>query len=107
MDTVVITGIPEAAAGGLPIVALPSSQGVVELLRNQPGVWLAREISVHALATTILAAIKYLQPGQRFAHPWIEEFRLERAIQAYKCLIDATLKRYSDDGPQRTDRSQS
>jgi glycosyltransferase involved in cell wall biosynthesis len=88
----------EAAAGGLPIVALPSSQGVVELVRNQPGVWLAAEISAEALAATLFEALTSLQPGQRFAHPqrfahsWIEEFRLDRAIQACECLIDAVLE---------------
>jgi len=82
----------EAAAGGLPIVALPSSQGVVELVCNQPGVWLAAEISAEALAATLFEALTSLLPGQRFAHPWIEEFRLDRAIQACECLIDAALE---------------
>jgi glycosyltransferase involved in cell wall biosynthesis len=63
----------EAAAGGLPIVALPASEGVVELLRDQPGSWLAKETSAAALAECLLAA-------------------LERAIQAYEALIDETLK---------------
>jgi glycosyltransferase involved in cell wall biosynthesis len=32
----------EAAAAGLPLVALPASGGVRDLLRGQPGAWLAR-----------------------------------------------------------------
>ena len=45
----------EAAAGGLPIVALPASGGVTTLLRDQPGAWLATEVSAEALAITLLA----------------------------------------------------
>jgi glycosyltransferase involved in cell wall biosynthesis len=83
----------EAAAGGLPIVALPASGGVVDLLRNQPGVWLASTISEDALAASLLAALHSLRPGERFAHPFVEAFRLGRAIQAYETLIDRTLER--------------
>jgi glycosyltransferase involved in cell wall biosynthesis len=81
----------EAAAGGLPIVALPASQGLAELLRDQPGAWLAPEISSAALAASLRAALEVLQPGERFAHAFIEEFRIERAIHAYESLIDAVL----------------
>lgn len=82
----------EAAAGSLPIVALPASEGVVDLLRGQPGTWLAGEISSCALASTLLAALEALQPGQRFEHTFIEEFGLDRALQAYEALIDATMR---------------
>ena len=82
----------EAAAGGLPIVALPASGGVVELLRGQPGVWLASEISAEALAASLLDALDSLRPGERFAHSFVEEFRMDRAIHAYEELIDRTLK---------------
>jgi glycosyltransferase involved in cell wall biosynthesis len=82
----------EAAAGGLPLVALPSSQGLVDLLHGQPGVWLADEITAEALAASLLAALHRLQPGERFAHSWVEEFRFERAIEAYEDLIDAVLE---------------
>jgi len=61
----------EAAAGGLPLVALPASEGVVDLLRNQPGVWLASEISATALAASLLDALRALQPGQRFSHSYL------------------------------------
>jgi glycosyltransferase involved in cell wall biosynthesis len=81
----------EAAAGGLPIVALPASEGLVELLRGRPGAWLASEISSAALAVSLLAALEILRQGQRFAHPFIEEFGIEAAIHAYESLIDAVL----------------
>lgn len=81
----------EAAAGGLPIVALPASGGVVELLRDRPGVWLASEVSAKALAASLLAALGSLRPGERFAHAFVDEFRLDRAIYAYEELIDRTL----------------
>lgn len=82
----------EAAAGGLPIVALPASGGVAELLRDQPGVWLASTISADALAASLLAALRILRPGERFAHPFVEAFRLDRSIQAYERLIDRTIE---------------
>jgi glycosyltransferase involved in cell wall biosynthesis len=56
-------GIPnallEAAAAGLPLVALPSSGGVVDLLRDRPGAWLAAEVSADALADSLLAALRF------------------------------------------------
>jgi glycosyltransferase involved in cell wall biosynthesis len=82
----------EAAAGGLPIVALPASGGVVDLLRDRHGVWLAREVSAQALATNLLAALDALQPGQRFPHAFIDDFRIERVIPAYERLIDEAIK---------------
>ena len=81
----------EAAAGGLPIVALPASRGLAELLRDQSGVWLAPTLSENALATSLLAALRALRPGERFAHSFVEAFRIDRAIQAYETLIDQTL----------------
>jgi glycosyltransferase involved in cell wall biosynthesis len=82
----------EAATGGLPIVALPSSGGVVELLSGQPGVWLAKEISVEALAASLLLALESLRPGERFDHAFVDEFRIYHAIEAYENLIDETLE---------------
>ena len=81
----------EAAAGGLPIVALPASKGLSELLRDQSGVWLAPTLSDDALAASLLAALRALRPGERFAHSFVEAFRIDRAIQAYETLIDQTL----------------
>lgn len=58
----------EAAAAGLPIVALPASGGVIDLLQNHPGAWLAPQISASALAASLLAALETIQPGQRYSH---------------------------------------
>ena len=81
----------EAAAGGLPIVALPASEGIRDLLRGQPGTWLAPEISAEALASTLLNALGLLGPLQRFPHPFIDRFGMEHAIHAYEELIDAAI----------------
>jgi glycosyltransferase involved in cell wall biosynthesis len=51
----------EALAGGLPVVAFPASGGVVEMLRDRPGAWLAPEISAAALAGTLLSALEALR----------------------------------------------
>jgi glycosyltransferase involved in cell wall biosynthesis len=81
----------EAAAGGLPIVALPASEGVAELVSGQAGAWLATEVSADALAGSLLQALMALSPGQRFAHSFIDAFRMDCAIHAYEDLIDAVL----------------
>ncbi len=81
----------EAATAGLPLVALPASEGVADLLRDQPGAWLAPEVSAEALAVSLLAALDSLRPGERFPHRWIEEFHLDWAIHAYEQHIDAIL----------------
>jgi len=83
----------EAAAAGLPIVALPASGGVAELLRDQPGVWLASTISTEALAASLLEALRTLRPGERYAHPFVEAFRLDQATRAYEDLFDRILER--------------
>jgi glycosyltransferase involved in cell wall biosynthesis len=82
----------EAAACGLPIVAMPASQGLVDLLLEQPGVWLADEIAAPALSVALLRALSQLIPTQRFPHPFIEQFSLQCAIDAYEDVIDATLR---------------
>ena len=82
----------EAAAGGLPLVATLASDGVRDLLCNQPGVWLAANISAPALAASMLQALAAFEPGQRFPHPFIENFRMGRAIQAYEDLIDSIIR---------------
>jgi len=81
----------EAAAAGLPIAALPAAGGIAELLGMAPGVWLGRDLSDCALAESITAALTALSPGQRFAHSFVEPFRLEHAIPQYEALIDAVL----------------
>jgi glycosyltransferase involved in cell wall biosynthesis len=81
----------EAAAGGLPILALPAAGGIADLLRGQNGTSVAAEISSAALAATLLEALQSLQPAQRFAHPFLDPFRMENSIAAYEALIDATI----------------
>jgi glycosyltransferase involved in cell wall biosynthesis len=81
----------EAAVAGLPIVASPASAGLIELLRDQPGVWLAGDVSSPALAAALLEALTQLSPGERFPHPFIEPFRMDRAIAAYERVIDGFL----------------
>jgi len=56
----------EALAAGLPVVATPASGGIVDLLQQRKGAWLAPEISAEALAATILVALKTIQPSERF-----------------------------------------
>jgi glycosyltransferase involved in cell wall biosynthesis len=82
----------EAAAGGLPLVSLPASDGVRDLLCSQPGVWLAASVSASALAASLHQALAALQPGQRFLHTFIENFQMSRAIRAYEDLIDSTIQ---------------
>jgi len=62
----------EAAAGGLPIVALPASGGIVDLLRDQPGVWLAPEVSTEALADSLRTALRALRPGEKLLTPLLK-----------------------------------
>jgi glycosyltransferase involved in cell wall biosynthesis len=81
----------EAAAAGLPIVALPASQGLVELLGGQPGIWLASEVSAKALENALYDALSTIHAGQRFRHSWIEPFDLKNAIPAYEDAIDQVL----------------
>ncbi len=81
----------EAAAAGLPIVATPASAGLADLLRGQSGVWLAQEVTAEALAAALLAALRALRPGERYAHSFVEAFRLERAIPAFERLIDQAI----------------
>lgn len=73
----------EAAAAGLPLVATPASGGVVDLLRCQPGAWLAAEISAQALAAAIVAALEAIRPGERFRHAFYHSSSpaMERAIE--------------------------
>jgi glycosyltransferase involved in cell wall biosynthesis len=89
----------EAAAGGLPIVAMPASAGISDLLRDQPGTWLANEVSAPALAASLLQALQALGVTERFAHPFIEPFRIARAIQGYEQLIDQALRKEKNREP--------
>lgn len=58
----------EAAAAGLPLAVMPASGGVVDLLRGQPGAWIASGITTAALAVTIITALETVRPRQRFSH---------------------------------------
>ena len=98
----------EAAVGGLPIVALPCSGGVVELLNAAHGAWLAPEISADALASTLIEALEPLRAGQRFWRTFrsphlpqrerngplqlekADDYGVEHAIHSYEELIDTT-----------------
>jgi glycosyltransferase involved in cell wall biosynthesis len=81
----------EAAAAGLPIVATPASGGVIDLLRDQPGAWVASGVSHQALAEALIGALQTLSPGQRYAYTFIENFAIDHAVRAYQDLIDAVL----------------
>ena len=82
----------EAAMGGLGIVAAPCSEGAVGLLRGKRGAWVASEVSSRGLTRALLSALDAIRPGERFPHPWVEPFRMDRAILDYERLIDETLQ---------------
>ncbi len=75
----------EAAAAGLPLVATPASEGIVDLLRDQPGAWLTQGISAEALAVTMIAALETIRPGDRFHR----EFLPFAGVSAKKATIPA------------------
>jgi glycosyltransferase involved in cell wall biosynthesis len=81
----------EAAAGGLPIVGLPSSDGVARLLDGKRGTWIADQVSSKALTGALLRALRSINSGQRFEHSWVEPFGMDRALKGYESLIDETL----------------
>jgi glycosyltransferase involved in cell wall biosynthesis len=81
----------EAAAGGLPLVALPACEGITDLLAGKDGAWMGTEVSSLALTHALLAALASIRPGQRFAHRWVEQFRMDCAIGGYERLIDEML----------------
>ena len=81
----------EGAAAGLPIVATPCSAGITELLHDQPGTWLARDVSSDALARSIKTALGTLLAGQRFHHAWLDPFGLHEAAGQYEAFILDTL----------------
>ena len=82
----------EAAAAGLPIVSLPASPGLVDRVRGQSGIWIARQVSAHALETALCEALSSISSEQRFDHAWIGQFDLKNSIPAYQNVIDETLQ---------------
>jgi glycosyltransferase involved in cell wall biosynthesis len=82
----------EAAATGLPLVATPCTDGLVELLREQPGVWLAEAVSAESLAAALRLALQASQTAPRLEHRFIEGFRLDRAISGYEGVLDSVLQ---------------
>lgn len=81
----------EAAAGGLPIVATPASTGLVDLISDRPGVWMAQDKSATALEKALRDALTCLRPRQRFAHEWMQPFSLPTAVAAYQQVFEQTL----------------
>ena len=79
----------EAAAGGLPLVALPASGGVVDFLADCPGAWVAGSISAAALSEALLTALRTVAPGERFERTAMEDYG--DAVGGYETLIDAIL----------------
>ena len=82
----------EAAAAGLPLVATPACGGVVDLIRDKPGCWLADDCTAASLADALEQALAQLRPGERFAHAWIEGFRAEYSAAICADLIHALLQ---------------
>jgi glycosyltransferase involved in cell wall biosynthesis len=89
-------GIPnallDAAAGGLPLCATPSSQGICDLLRRASGCWLTPLITAESLAATILRALAALRSDddtpQRFEHAFLTPFATEKVIAAYASYLE-------------------
>ena len=50
----------------------------MDLLRDQPGAWLAPEISAEALAATMVVALSSIQPGMRFEHTFFPAAGFQR-----------------------------
>lgn len=57
----------EALSAGLPVVATPASEGIVELLQDRPGSWLVPEVSSRALATALSHALHRLWSARETA----------------------------------------
>jgi glycosyltransferase involved in cell wall biosynthesis len=84
----------EAAAAGLPLVATPCSAGVIDLLNDASGAWLASAISSESLAAAILAALPARpDTSPRFQHAFLAPFEIETSIAAYAALIQAAADR--------------
>ena len=88
-------GIPnallEAAVAGLPIVATPASQGLVQLIGSSPGVWLAANSSPQAIARALRDALSKHGSVQKYVHNWIPPLFLQNAISADQQVIDTVV----------------
>lgn len=82
----------EAAAAGMPIVTTPARGGIPTLLRAQPGVWMAADISADSLHAALREALNALQGGERFPHIWIENFDAPAAVSRYDAVIEQTIR---------------
>ncbi len=86
----------EAAAAGLALVTTPSSEGVVRLLRNCAGAWIARETSSEALAEVLTAAVRKVREradaeATPYEHAFLEPFAQAAALRRWEhCLLRAT-----------------
>ena len=86
----------EAAAAGLPLVSTPCSAGVVELLRNADGVWLAETIQVDTLAAALRQAMDAVRArrtaennNRQMEHEFLRPFEQEAALQTWsQCLLE-------------------
>ena len=63
----------------------------MNLLAGKQGAWLGADVSSRALTHALLAALSSIRPGQRFPHPWVEQFRMDSAIEGYERMIDDML----------------
>jgi glycosyltransferase involved in cell wall biosynthesis len=84
----------EAAAAGLPIMATPCSAGLIELLKEAPGTWLAAQITAEALAESILTALSSpeVQAGHRYRHPFLAPCETRTAIAEYESVLRRTAR---------------
>ena len=85
----------EAAAAGLALVTTPSSEGVVRLLQDRPGVWVAHESDSASLAVAVEAATRAVRErrnleDERYEHLFLEPFAMRTALRRWEnCLTEA------------------
>jgi glycosyltransferase involved in cell wall biosynthesis len=91
-DDAMPNALLEAAAAGLPIITSPSSRGLVDLLHDKPGVWIASSVSAQSLEDALADALSKLTPSQRIAHRWVDRFDIQTAIRGYESVLDQSLR---------------
>lgn len=81
----------ESAAAGLPLVATPCCEGVVQLLEDAPGAWLSEHRTAESLAECMAGALEQLAAlpvkARRFEHRFIAPFEAGIAIEAYASML--------------------